>query len=725
VAPTQPASTGLIATAFCAFALSACGESTPLANGAAPAVSAVAPLTRYDLANGCFGLKSIVADAFVRRAGAAYRADPAASATTEPFFLKPTALGKYLLFRNDARYVAVSGDGVGTVASASDASDWTVDTIKDGIYTITSESAGKRIAVDAGQLVLTDPASAGESAQMAFVPTTSCATFPEITVNATGDTFKGRGVDKPALGFVDAHVHMIVGPEFDGGFLYGLPFHRFGVEQALGNCESVHGPNGRRDIIGNFQQGTPLGTHDTQGWPTFKDWPAQYAESHTGTYYKWIERAWKGGLRLMVNDLVQNQTLCEIQSIASATTGQNCNEMDGAELQAQRTHELQDYIDAQEGGPGKGWFRIVTSPAEARRVINEGKLAVILGLEISHLFDCGIRIVAGQETTTCSDSQIDQQLDRMYALGVREAFLTHEFNNAFAGNGLFNGLILNVGNRYDTGEFWKTYDCPAGEYWSDPGAIMDNGLPPGFGSDPFTTLLIEAAGGALPLYNTTNPQCNARGITPLGEYAMQKMMERGIILNTDHMEVTVKDRVIEIAEAQTPLYPLISTHGSHGGTTMDQARRLLALGGVIFPYHDNGRMYVRFIDQLRPLFPAGALFGVGFGKDTNGLGGQADPRIGDDVVPVQYPFTLFHGADWGPEFAGMTAVTFDQQVSGVDVYNVDTDGGAHYGLLPDFVEQVRLEGGEEALRVLFNSAEAYLQMWERTCARNTGSARCE
>jgi hypothetical protein len=238
-------------------------------------------------------------------------------------------------------------------------------------------------------------------------------------------------------------------------------------------------------------------------------------------------------------------------------------------------------------------------------------------------------------------------------------------------------------------------------------------------------LLIEAAGGVLPLYDTTTPQCNARDITPLGEYAIRKMMERGIILNTDHMELTVKDRVLEMAEAQTPPYPLISTHGSHGGTTMDQARRLLALGGVIFPYHDNGRMYVRFLEQLQPIFPAGALFGVGFGKDTNGLGGQADPRIGDDVVPVQYPFTLFQGPDWGPEFAGMAPVTFDQQVSGVHVYNVDTDGGAHYGLAADFVEQVRLEGGEEALRTLFNSAEVYLRMWERTCARDTSFARCE
>jgi len=42
---------------------------------------------------------------------------------------------------------------------------------------------------------------------------------------------------------------------------------------------------------------------------------------------------------------------------------------------------------------------------------------------------------------------------------------------------------------------------------------------------------------------------------------------------------------------------------------------------------------------------------------------------------------------------------------------------AHYGLVADFVEETRLEGGEEAISALYNSAEAYLQMWEKTVGR--------
>ena len=35
-------------------------------------------------------------------------------------------------------------------------------------------------------------------------------------------------------------------------------------------------------------------------------------------------------------------------------------------------------------------------------------------------------------------------------------------------------------------------------------------------------------------------------------------------------------------------------------------------------------------------------------------------------------------------------------------------------MFADMVEQVRIEGGEEATTALFNSAEAYLRMWEQT-----------
>ncbi|MDP3858372.1 MAG: hypothetical protein Q8Q73_11505, partial [Stagnimonas sp.] len=450
------------------------------------------------------------------------------------------------------------------------------------------------------------------------------------------------------------------------------------------------------------------------GWPSFIDWPAAHSLTHEAMYYKWVERAWKAGLRIMVNNLVENEVLC---TLASPTQGQLpiCNEMDKAMNQSTFMHRLQDYIDAQEGGPGQGWFRIVTSPQEARQVINQGKLAVVLGIEISHLFNCDVSYLANlSEVSGCTETDIDQQLQRVYDAGVRQMFPLHEFDNAFGGNGIFDGTILNIGNFVDTGKFWGTYDCPADDYLYDAGAIMTT--VPGLGNDPLTAQLIPILNGAVPLYSSSKKQCNARQLTDLGRYAFEQMMEKKMIIEVDHLELKIKTELLDLAESKTPIYPLVSTHGGHGGISMAQAQRILAGGGIIYPYKGNGRQQVEMLERLKPIRSDRYLFALGYGADTNGMGSQADPR-GSEAEPVQYPFTLFRGPGWDSKFAGISPVVFDRQRSGERVFDINAEGMAQYGLVADFVEEVRIEGGEEALNALYDSAEGYLQMWERTLAR--------
>src|SRR3546814_17415177 len=90
--------------------------------------------------------------------------------------------------------------------------------------------------------------------------------------------------------------------------------------------------------------------------------------------------------------------------------------MESAVGQIQFMRDMQDYIDAQEGGPGKGWFRIVETPAEARKVINDGKMAVVLGIEISHLFNCSVKQPGGlAEIDGCDTDEIDPRSDELRA----------------------------------------------------------------------------------------------------------------------------------------------------------------------------------------------------------------------------------------------------------------------------------------------------------------------
>ena len=80
--------------------------------------------------------------------------------------------------------------------------------------------------------------------------------------------------------------------------------------------------------------------------------------------------------------------------------------------------------------------------------------------------------------------------------------------------------------------------------------------------------------------------------------------------------------------------------------------------------------------------------------------------------------------------------SFDREVTGKRTFDDNAEGNAHYGLKADWVEEVRLEAiadakksnaanpgqpqvdpdqeARDALGTLYNSAEAYLQMWERT-----------
>ena len=78
-------------------------------------------------------------------------------------------------------------------------------------------------------------------------------------------------------------------------------------------------------------------------------------------------------------------------------------------------------------------------------------------------------------------------------------------------------------------------------------------------------------------------------------------------------------------------------------------------------------------------------FGFGYGSDQNGLSSQPHPREGPN--PVQYPFKSFDGR-----------VTFERQRSGVREFDITKDGVAHYGLFPDWWEDIRRVGGEAAVK---------------------------
>jgi hypothetical protein len=648
------------------FALLALGFAAPAAGAAE---------SRYSVVNGCYGLRSVSLGKVV--AG--------------PFRMQATTLGQYLLYGKDRDFLVVtSGGAVGRATEPSTDAEWRLDEAGGGSFRIFSLAAEKVLVAGAdGALALGDP---GPSALFAFEKAEGCAVYPELETNTTGNPRAAPLHYGETKGFIDTHLHGMAF-EFIGGRIHcGRPWHPYGPQVALLDCPD-HEPDGVGAAGENVvSYGNPVGTHDTDGWPTFVGWPHHDSLTHEQTYWKWMERAWRGGLRLYVNLFVDNRVLCEVYPYRRNP----CDEMANVKLQVEDLREFERFIDAQSGGPGKGWLRIVSDPFEARRIINQGKLAVVPGIEVSRLFNCG----ETNDVPQCTREQVDQRLDEAYKMGVRQMELLNKFDNAFAGvagDSGSTGAVTNAGNKYETGHFLGMQTC------TGPNAEHDHDKTqptvPEADRDPLFGNILKAftQPGDTPVY-PAGPHCNVRGLTALGAYLVRRMVEKKMIFDPDHMSVVARDQALAIIEAND----YSGVISSHSWSTPDSYRRILRMGGVVTPAEKNSADHVKAWQELRKEFDPRFYRGLGFSTDMNGFAHQGGTRENVKEKPLVYPFKSFDGA-----------VTLDKQKSGEKVFDLNVDGTAHFGLYPDRMEDIRVVGGQEVFDDLVRSAENYLQMWER------------
>ena len=78
-------------------------------------------------------------------------------------------------------------------------------------------------------------------------------------------------------------------------------------------------------------------------------------------------------------------------------------------------------------------------------MINEGKMAVVQGMEVSEPFGCREILNMPQ----CDAGEIDGWLDQLHDLGVRQLEIVNKFDNALtgvAGDSGSTGTITNAGN---------------------------------------------------------------------------------------------------------------------------------------------------------------------------------------------------------------------------------------------------------------------------------------
>jgi hypothetical protein len=614
-------------------------------------------LTRYSLVHGCYA---------VRTRGSRR------PIVAGPFRFQAAALGIYLLYTPQREFLT---KGFRTSSTPSPATEWRVDGSARRGFEITNLASHARTRV-------------------AFRSASGCAVYPEAGVDASGPAFKGASPEAAVYGTVEGHAHITAFEFFGGDWHCGSPWSPYGAPYALpASCApDQQGSNGQ---VEDFEDWGGQPRPRMVGWPAFMNWPKPTTLAEEGDYYTGIERAWKAGMRLLVTHLVDNEALCSIM-----TKRRNpCNDMESVRIQNRDLHALQGYIDAQSGGPGKGWFRIVTNPFQARSVINQGKLAVIEGIEVSRLFGCGEK----NNVPECNERQINAGLKQVESFGIRTFFPIHEFNNAFGGTKMLpgnQGTIVNAGNRLETGSFWTVRPCPA----KDEDAVQTS-VP---GTGPLARLLngplASALGGnPVPVY-PSGPQCNVRGLTRLGAYLIHKMIKQHLIIQLDHMDSKTATAALSIAESEH----YSGVVSAHCCSSPQLFHRIYGLGGFVNPPAQPTLSMVGIWKMDKAQSSPKYKFGFGWGSDENGLAEQPGPS----GQRISYPFKSYDGR-----------VTFGQEQWGDHKFDLNTDGVANYGMYADWLHQLQLTGGAPIMKDMFQGAEAYLEMWER--AAGVPAARCQ
>jgi len=335
------------------------------------------------------------------------------------------------------------------------------------------------------------------------------------------------------------------------------------------------------------------------GDPLYRDhdWQHHLDGAHQQMYYKWVERAYEGGLRLMIDMPVNNEILCRV---SVRREGYSCEDMPTVKRQIEQIKALEVFIDMEDDNERNhsGWYRIAKSPQLARGIIQDGAMAVVIGMEVDTLFGCKSGPLVNK--LECNDEEwLRKQIDAYWKLGVRHLFPVHLFDNAFSGAALY-GHVFMTASGFSNLEFIDTFDCgdTAGNA-KQGGAEGTEPVPSGY---TFSSNMIEW----LPL-SLNEADCNARGLTPAGEKLLQALMNRGMLIDVDHFSHRALEGyedpltkewhrgVFEILKAGkegdgSKPYPPLSSHsvitpdgnaGSEYGHTETRARRILELGGMV------------------------------------------------------------------------------------------------------------------------------------------------
>lgn len=577
----------------------------------------------------------------------------------------------------------------------------------------------------------------------------------------------------PLTGFVDLHTHPLSNIGFGGKLLYGgpdvgallpsdpdcLPYVLATSErQALGHDKSTHGgvlmsscgDAIRAEMIHAFQ----LLNHgadeheDALGYPDFTEWPVWKDLTHQKMWVEWIRRAHTGGLRVIVALAVNNKTLGD--AVIGPGDALPTDDKGSADLQIA---EIQSFV-----GRHADFMEVARSSADLYRIISAKKLAVVIGVEIDNIGN-----LTSMPMLAPTNAAISAEIDRLFAEGVRYIFPIHVLDNAFGGTAAYQDLF-NFSTFREDGHYWNLRCAP-------PPANSSETITYTFKTP--TALGMDLLNIAAQKLNTTfpnpptYPQCgqvNTASLTPQGKFAINKMMELGMLIDVDHMSQASADDTLNIATVFG--YPINSGHNGVRGTLSgpllhNQDERALRADqyAIIGTLHGmagvgtgglDAQQWLTLYNQVITAMKGngGGSFVGGFGTDTNGFALGMPPRLGtQEEVPGpqhsqylqcianficgdgqskatcnnvantscrrQFPNAFVKVTIPGSSIKYSSA--FPRSMEGTKTWDYNRDGVAHYGMLPDFLEDVKsLPGGADVVATFNTGADYFYRTWKIT-----------
>lgn len=491
-------------------------------------------------------------------------------------------------------------------------------------------------------------------------------------------------------GYVDLHSHLMAEHSFGGGWFWGTvegPMD-WAVRRCDGNFPTASHAATVFPIVSEFigdDTGWHLGIRrgydrrqckyflgmkipGTCPKPHFEDWPMWDAIAHQQMWHGWLRQAHQGGLRVMVVSLAESSFLCA--NTAYATRRYDCNEMASVQRQATFAHDF--------ASRNSSWVGIATSPAQARALIAQGKLALVLAVEVTKLFPSGDYIA---------------QLDQLRAMGIRSVQIVHHADNRFGGAAQIPALR----KAANTTEF----------LW-------------GLEMTGINNITCRSGSG---IYGTCDGGTflNIQGLTADGAALVNAMMDRGMLVDVAHLSRKGFVDTYNIAH-QRGDYPLLYSHAHMWETITgveknekflrdDEIFMISSTGGMVGlrtgpeatnPYAGASPVANTCAGSARSfaqslMYAVDRGLTVGFGADLNGFTEQLSPRFNigclSDVSQII--------ASGGPN-------------------DLHKKGLAHVGLLPALMTDLQRVGlSTPYLDHLNNSAENFLRMWERSVSFGT------